>query len=288
MKIIFTSDSHLDFLQKPGKTVRKAMAEIEESGAEVFCILGDTTQGRLVSIQDGILHRLLTTHERTLFIMGNHDLWSRSNERLAPDDALEIHQKELYTGGISMEPEWDNTDTVFRHNGVAFVGTMGFPDFEHPTFKMPAKYYDHRGTSGDLRYMKLSLGWLRYTERIHKAFKQRLKLATEGPEEDIIVMTHYCTFDSQVMMSGDDVSPYFFDHGTGEMIKEEAARHPEKRFWCFGGHSHEYCRGVLRRNADNVWSYGFVGQYREFRLMEFDLEKGENQEPQEKTVIWNS
>lgn len=288
MKIAITGDSHLGFLTDWKKGISSLRSEIRNTGAEVCCILGDMTGGDGQEGRRG-LDDLLRIAPTTFFVMGNHDLWTvTGGSKKAPDDALRIHQQQWFQAGWSLEKDWDDTDTFVSKNGCVFIGTMGFPDFAHPIFPMPANYYDKRGCTNDMYYLKLSLGWVYYTKRMEKAFSARLDKALAGDENSIIICTHYCIFDCQCKISDEEISAYFFNYGIGQMILDKAKAYPNKTFWCFSAHSHDYCRGQMVSVSDNVRAFGLSTDYGSLSYLVFDPSGDLNQDFKIHQAYWES
>jgi len=281
MKITFTADCHLDFLSDPVKDVEKFAKHImDKEEPDVFCIGGDMLNSGL-SDNPPSLHRILSFHPETLFVLGNHDLWSdgmRGRPKLNPDDALVKYQEKFFKWGIPLEKSSVDLDTIYRKENCVFVGAMGFPDFKNPKLTNPVEYYDRNGCTNDLEYIKLSLGWLHYTLPMQEAFFARLDKALSTDAKNIIVITHCGIFETQCHFTGEHISAYFFNHTMGQHILDKAKEHPDKKFWCLSGHSHEYCRGVLKMEAENVYAFGLSTYYEQLSLMTFDPDLDINQD----------
>jgi len=279
MKIAFTADSHWDFVTHAEDVVAQMRDMIGAWKAEAVCVGGDICHCDHRIKQNRAVQSLLKIHRRTYFVLGNHDLWSFGLDRKQqPDEAFAKHMGLYFKWGIPLETSWkDDTSTVQRHKSAAFVGSIGFPDFMHPGFTKDKAYYDFNGCTNDINYMKMSLGFLHYTIPLQEAFFKRLGLAAASDARDVVVLTHYCIFDDQGQVSGDDVAAYFFNHTMGQQVLKTAKEHPEKRFWCLAGHSHEYCAGRLKMSAENVYSFGLVTDYHHKHIFFFDTDAEMNQ-----------
>jgi hypothetical protein len=278
MKIAFTADSHLDFVTHAPIVVAEMKDVITAWGAEAVCVGGDICHCDHRMKKMKALKDLLQIHKRTYFVLGNHDLWSFGCRILPPDEAFAKHMKLYFNFGTPLETSWqEDVSTVHRNKSAAFVGTIGFPDFMHPCFTKDKTYYDFNGCTNDVSYMKMSLGFLRYTIPNQDAFFRRLALASATDAKDVVVVTHYNILDEQRLVSGDDVAAYFFNHSIGQQVLMTAKEHPDKRFWCLSGHSHEYCAGRLRMASENVYAFGLSTEYRRKHIFFLDTDAEMNQ-----------
>ena len=288
MKITFTADCHLDFLNDPVKDVEKFAKHIlEEEKPDVFCIGGDLCNAGMKENPPS-LHKILSFHPKTLFVLGNHDLWAdgmRKRPKMDPDTALVKQQDKFFKWGVSLEKSSVDLDTIYVDGNCVFVGAMGFPDFKSPRLTNPVEYYDRNGCTNGIIYIRLSLGWLRYTLPMQEAFFARLDKALAIDAKNIIVMTHYSVFESQCRFTGEYISAYFFNYTMGQHILEKAKEHPKKKFWCLSGHSHEYCRGILGMEAENVYIFGLSTYYEQLSMMSFDPDLDINQKWHSLTIV---
>ena len=278
MHIIVTGDNHVDFLIGSGSAAYVLRKQMAEHSPDLVINLGDMSNGRLFS--DKGLESLLLDG---VYVLGNHDLWSRHERSKLPldksFDAASAWLKKF--PAVQLEKSFDDRDTVVidESKGFAVVGTIGLPDFSHPRFVMPKEYYDKRHCTNDATYINLSKGWLKHTHKVLDSFAERLEKAASSAAKEVIVCTHYPIFDGQARTSGDDVSAYFFCHEAGQMVLKTAASHGDKRFWCFAAHSHDYCRGMMSVEANNVVSYGLVAEYGRMTFVTVDTDLGFDQSP---------
>jgi len=280
MKLAITGDNHLDHLYGDAAArVREMKKGMEAVNVQATLCLGDITSGRYhkpsACGQDELLDK------SSLYVLGNHDLWSLLGRKHNPDFTLANVAKTYKNKGVLAKPlEVSMTDkvTIVNRGGVAFVGTIGFPDFTHPKFVMPPEYYNKSCCTNDGTYMDLTMGWKFYTDKIFPSFKARLDKAVAGTCKTIVVGTHYPVFDEQYKMNGSDISAYFFCHTVGQMVKEAAYQHPDKKFWVFSAHAHDYNRGFLALVSDNIAAYGLTAQYGRMTFAVFDLDKWVDQD----------
>jgi len=275
MRIAVIGDPHLENLYDSKNLVSQMMHSIAEFDVQATLCLGDITSGEYTNPQS-FGQDILLNDKSLLYVTGNHDLWSVLGRPRQPDWTLQNIVKEYSKNGLaaqSLEHSMSDNNTVIEIGDVAFVGTMGFPDFKHPKFVMPPEYYNSHSCTNDSTYINLSSGWKYYTDKMLKAFRSRLAKAVSGMCKTVVVSTHYPVFEEQYRMSGDDISAYFFCHTIGQMVKEVAQEHPDKKFWVFSAHAHDYCRGALTLAAENVATCGIMADYRWLNFSIFDLDE---------------
>lgn len=280
MRIIFTGDNHLEFVSK--ETINKFFQSAGDASPDITISLGDTTNGWLQTKYVGI-DRFFGS-PLVLYVMGNHDLWSphRRSGRSLDKSLLGAVERLSSFPARPLEKSIDDEDTVciFPEYNCVVVGTMGLPDFSHPKFVMPKEYYEKRSCTNDSEFIDLNGGWLRHTTVILSSFRKRIEKAVVTGCRDIVVATHYPIFEGQYNLSGEDISAYFFCHEAGEMIRAFAKEYPDKRFWCVAAHAHDYCRGEMSIEADNIVSYGLQADYGRLTFAVIDTELGFETEPE--------
>ena len=256
MKIIFTGDNHV-FYSDQRKAVQDMMTAIRKEHPDVVCSCGDV--GEVLISRDFCLVEELFSINPTLWIAGNHDLYSQ--ERDIPPVALDRFLKVIKCG-IPLQTSWTDTKTVYEKDGVLFLGTMGLCDFSHPKMMMPVKYYDARCCTIDGEYLNLKCGFVQYANTLSDAFEKKLKLVDESACKNIIIITHYSIFESQYKLSYDEeISAYFYSHGLGKIVKEVAKRNPDKKFYCISGHGHFFNRGEWISETSNIIVHGIKTDY---------------------------
>ena len=280
MKLLVTGDNHLDFLNSAKIVVSDFLQIAASHKPDAVVNLGDLTNGKVFTNRG--LEAILG-NDKTLYVLGNHDLWScHERSKLPPDKSFKAALERLkHLPAIPLEKSFSDEESVWEKPELdcTVVGTMGFPDFTHPMFVMPKKYYDMRCCTNDGTYISLSQGWLLYTDQIIESFTKRLSKAMLSKSKEVVVAAHYPFFEGQSRLSGDNVSAYFFCHRLGQLVLKVAAENKSKRFWCIAAHSHDYCRGELTVEAENVASYGLVAEYGRLTFAAIDTDLGFNQEP---------
>jgi hypothetical protein len=256
MRLAVITDPHLEFLNSSGETTVKRLAK-EIAAADRCLILGDIDSQR--NPKPWLRKQLLSAHPQTNWILGNHDLWGRFP--LPPPEVFGIVTKDYAEDGHPLETSWTK-GVVVSDRGVAIVGSMGFPDFQHPWIVDNFSYLDSHSATNDSRFIDLSDGWVKYTRKMMQAFKQRLKKALSLEQPHTIVATHYPILTQQSKLSKKDngIWPYFFNWTMGQEVLKQAPKYKTK-ILCLAGHSHEYCAGHLQKAADNVWALGIPATY---------------------------
>lgn len=189
-------------------------------------------------------------------VPGNHDLYWHAP--LPPDEAM---LKALAVwgklGAVTLQTGWDRFQSMSEADTL-FVGCMGFADFSHPSLPNPP--YTRQQTV-DHQYIDLSKGWQYWAKVMLDAFWAYLLNLPLGFKE-VVVVSHYACLPEQTRFNpADEVSPFFFCHRLGLLLKMLAVGHPETNYYCVAGHSHEYNRGEWFRVSDNMFAYGFKAKY---------------------------
>jgi len=263
MKIAFTGDNHVQFIDDGGIVLKAMLSRCLEDKPDVFCVLGDMGEGmKSIGGQDHRYDILLGTITPTLFVMGNHDLYRNSSKKATPDMALQGNATFLFNKGILMEKSWTDEETIFHRDDCVFVGTLGFCDFLYPGLKDRGWYSDVANCRTiDTDYINLA-HWNYWTDRLNNAFYRRLDKAVATDPSHVIVFSHYPHFPTHSQADpSDPVWPYFYNHMLGQNILKVAKDHPEITFWSLAAHSHEYCRGEWGMEAENLYTYGLKTDY---------------------------
>jgi hypothetical protein len=273
MKIAVTADNHFAHCAEPEESLRHLQGRIDEAGAVALCILGDMTEGLTgpapLRRQTYRCALSLLGHKKPCYwVLGNHDLWDPMCP--TPPEAMSRVLAAL-AGGVPLETGWEDMKTAVWADDCVFVGSMGFPDFKHPLVAKVWKRLDCTSATVDNLFLDLSKGWRFYTEPMQKAFGARLERAFGGPSSHVVVLTHYPILGGQSCLDHIDTSiwPYFFNYTMGEMVLWQANRHRDKTVWCLAGHSHEYCQGHWRQEAENCYSHGINTTYGKQALLVF-------------------
>lgn len=255
MKIIYTADSHI-YYGDQRKAVKDLMTAIRKEHPDVVCNCGDI--GEILIGEDMDLVQELFSIQPTLFVPGNHDLYSQ--QKYAPPEAMERFLRNM-SYGIPLQKSWTDTTTIYEKNGVLFLGSILFADFADPRLVMGSKYLDAGCCTIDGTYINLRGGWLQHTRPLLDAFKKKLQLVDESKCKNVVIITHYCCFLSQYNLNpNEDISAYFYCHQAGEMIKEVANRNADKKFYAVGAHGHEYNRGEWVQDG-NLFTHGIKTTY---------------------------
>ena len=258
MKIIFIGDNHIYFGNQH-KAVIDMMEKIRDEKPDVVCNVGDV--GEVLMSDDTTLIQELFSIQPTLWIPGNHDLYSR--QKYTPPEAMEKLLGNM-SYGIPLQTNWTDAKTVYEKDGVLFLGTMGLCDFAHPKMLMPTKYYDSRCCTIDGSYINLEAGFIQYATPLLDAFEKKLQLVDKSKCKNVVILSHYPGYTSQYKLSFDEeVSAYFYCHRLGLMISKTASKNPDKKFYFISGHGHEYMTNLWLDLTDNLKTFGLVTTYTE-------------------------
>jgi len=276
MKIAITTDCHIQMLGKPKAELSSFMDLVLAEKADAFCVLGDMGDG--MAGADPLYRIFLGKHPTTYFVLGNHDLYRHPTRKLPPPESFACNLKH-FPLGTPLEKSWDDPATIQTIADCVFVGSIGWPDFEHPLIRDRKPDYDGNVDSWnaatiDPTYIDLARGWLNFTPALQQAFAKRLTKAFAQPCSTVVVLTHYPILSGQCVLSPHDLTtwPYFFNWTMGREVLRLARQHPAKRVWCFAGHSHDYCSGKVTQEAPNVFAYGHNTDYGQLRYAVFDTQ----------------
>jgi len=266
MKIIFTGDNHI-YYHDQRKNVLDLMESICKENPDVVCNVGDV--GEVLMHEDTTLVQELFSAQPTLFVAGNHDLYSQKH--LNPIKAMEEWVK-VMRWGTPLQTHWTDVKTVYEKDDCLFVGSILFPDFSHEKMIMPIKYYDLGCPTIDATYINLKGGFLQYTRPLLEAFEKKLQLINKSKCKNVIIISHYPCFISQYKLNPtEDISVYFYCHSAGLMIKKVAERNLEKNFYCISGHGHNFNIGQFIQETPNITTHGFVTDYDQQRYITLEF-----------------
>jgi 3',5'-cyclic-AMP phosphodiesterase len=238
MKLAWATDVHLDFVGEPG--ILRFGDGVRAAGAEGLLLTGDIAHA-------GILEDVLAVLERRLqmpiwFVLGNHDFYGAS--------VAEVRRRATVLSRAGRVVWLGAVDVVALTPHTALVGHDGWGD---------ARFGDHAGSPvllndflriADLRLadraeLGHALGRLGDESAAH--LRRVLPPALERFEH-VLVATHVPPFREACLhegvVAGDEWLPYFACRATGEALREEAARRPDRRLTVLCGHTH--CAGECR------------------------------------------
>lgn len=140
MRVLATADIHYNH----PRSRQLALEQIEQINAMAFDVLllaGDTAPA-----DDGALDECLRRFTFTgpkLFVAGNHELWTRSA------DSHELFTHDLPKRVADAGWHWLEGQP-YRHNSVAFVGTIGWYDysFAPQQLAIPRRFYEAKVSPG--------------------------------------------------------------------------------------------------------------------------------------------
>jgi predicted MPP superfamily phosphohydrolase len=288
MRILIISDIHFIFFDRPSKINYRIRQIKKKHKIDLTISLGDMTQGTGMSEIEAVSVKEFLQDPNLYYVYGNHDLWGKSEikllkEGLTPELFTPAEQFDKVTAMLKdtkanlLETSMGaDKDTFYKVGDTLVVGSMGFPDFDLPLFKIAKNFWDKNASTNDQYHFDISQGWCKYSEPLVEAFRERLLKALTSSEDykSVIVCTHYPILDGQSFIGNDNVSPYYFTHGIGKAVREYSKKFCDKQFYCFCGHSHDMCRGNLNQVENNVHVYGVQAQYKDLRVFMVELVDG--------------
>lgn len=217
--------------------------------------------------------KMMLNTMKTLYVPGNHDLYARP--KLMPDDALFqfVNKLNSMNFGTPLQTRWDDAETIVEVDDCVFCGAMGWPDFTSKRLMYPPSYYEKIAPTVDSKYIDLIYGWQCSGQAHYQGFDRKLDAAFQTDKPNIVVVTHYSILEGQYVITNDDVSAYFFCETMGQMVKQHAERHPDKRVFCVSGHGHEFNLGEWKREGDNLFALGLKTTYNTQDFFMLDTEQ---------------
>jgi predicted phosphohydrolase len=245
VKLAWLTDIHLDFLSP--EAIAALGAKVVRSGADAALLTGDISVARALAAHLAALVR--GWEVPCYFVAGNHDYYGASI------DVVRRGLRELR--GLDARLRWLPNEGVVRlTEKTALVGVDGWAD---------GRLGDGAGTqvvlNDHLRIVDLLqpsraklLETVRAIGDAEAATLRRLLGEALAPCEHVIVATHVPPFRESSThlgrVSGDDWLPWMTCHATGEVLRELALAHPERRITVLAGHTHDRCRVAIEPNLE--------------------------------------
>jgi 3',5'-cyclic-AMP phosphodiesterase len=232
VKVAWVTDIHLDFLAEAD--LAHFCDSVKDAGPDGLLVGGDIAQA--ASLEPALRRLEAHTGKPIWFVLGNHDFYGASvgvvRERAA---RLSKEGRIVWLGAV---------DVVELTPRTGLVGHDGWGD---------ARLGDHAGSSvllndffriGDLvgadkPQLAHVLGRLGNESAAH--LRRVLPVALERFQH-VVVLTHVPPFREacwhEGRISGDDYLPYFACKATGDVLIDEASRHPDRVLTVLCGHTH--------------------------------------------------
>lgn len=232
-RLAWATDVHLNFLSASGlEAFREALARQE---ADVVVITGDIAEAPTLDPLLSVLAAELKTP--IYFVLGNHDFYRSSVPRVR-EVAREMAQRSPWLGYLPA------SGVVELTREIGLVGVDGWADGRLGDYtRSPVMLNDYlliaelAGLTKAARLARLNeLG-----DAEAEALREPL-LRALARYRRVIVATHVppfkeaCWHDGRV--SNDDWLPHFSCRAVGEVLREAALAHPEKKIRVLCGHTH--------------------------------------------------
>ncbi len=243
-KLAWLTDIHLDFLSDA--QIAAFGAEVAATGADGVILTGDISVARALG---GHLAKLVASWRMPCwFVAGNHDYYGASIAKM----------REALTQLPSIEPRlrWLPASGVVKLDAEnALVGVDGWGDGQLGNAQTtPIVFNDHvrieelkTETRAELVEVVQQIG------RDEAARLRALLGEALAPHRHVYVATHIPPFREatthQGHVCGDDFLPWMTCHAVGEVLREMAASHPDRRITVLAGHTHDRCELQI---ADNL------------------------------------
>ena len=268
MRVVFTSDLHIDASEKHCDAVSAIADAARKHGPDVVVIAGDA--GNTIAALEETLSCFSRIDARKFFVPGNHDVW------IETEDGVLIDSRAKYAKRI---PDvcrrmgfHDLGQGPFVAGGVGFVGSLGWYDysFADPRLGLTEDAY-WRGRYGDEIWWDKKMTYWMPSRRAGAAVDagdlpaermrdpevcsemcERLEAhlrAIEGRVDTIVAVIHTLPFPVGLPRSD---PPYYLDAYTGsERLGRILEAHPKVEH-CIHGHKH----------LSGEWTVGRIRVYR--------------------------
>ncbi len=281
--LLWLTDPHLNFLRlRNGGEIFAEYLARENPGAEGLLVTGDISSGDVLRQS---LEQLARGFGRPVyFVLGNHDYYEAS--------WADIDR----TVGSLKVPSLHWLNQRVHHVGPwALVGVGGWYDARYGNSRTQVElsdFYEIRELRPGIRSRNFLLELVSSRADAEAArLSELLTEACQGPEKTILVATHVSPYEESSWHEGKpsdrDWVPWFSSRATGLVLDKFSAKHPEKFFQVFCGHSHS--SGVYHRTGnlavytgraqygapdlagiidpEDSWVYDSVGGVHHFRCM---------------------
>jgi predicted phosphohydrolase len=258
MSLLWTTDTHLNFLKREDGAFRFAQCLAEENpNAEGLIITGDISDGNLIEKH---LTQLAQGFPKPIyFVLGNHDYYHASFKKT--DDMVTGLTKKFDN------LHWLNQGSCSYH-GASIVGVCGWYDARQGNSRTRVEIMDFTAIEdlwGGLNYRDLMIDLV------------RKRAAKEAERLDAMLFEEICNVDADVVLVATHISPYpgscwheggrsdrewlpwFCSHVTGEVLDKYAENHTEKKFVVLCGHGHS--PGIYERRENLVVYTGGAKYY---------------------------
>jgi hypothetical protein len=247
MKLAFTSDLHLNFLDE--KQVFEFVSKIRSTNCEALVISGDISDGNSLQYDLQLLEKQL--QRKIFFVTGNHDAYGLSikdmNEKLITQYKNSSYLK--YLNNISYEMLTPSTAIVGHscwydaRNGNVNGSSMLLSDWLAIKEFNDISAMTHRNARVELCRKLADEGVL----HIHNGIKQAVRYAS-----NIVVVAHPVPFVEAHLFNnkqGDyEAHPWFTCQSFGNMLLDASRTFPNVRFTVLCGHTHGRC--VLQKTKN--------------------------------------
>jgi len=250
MRVVYSSDFHIDASDTARQAVRRIAKYIEAAGADVVVIAGDA--GNTLETLGEVLSYFSRMRIPKFFVAGNHDVWV---EKTGTGQLL--HSREKYETHIPRVCEQHGFVDLSREpvvlDGVGFVGSLGWYDYSFADPELGLRDDDYwKGEYEDkIWWDKRMALWLPRSHEDKETAGERLHDPEVCQEMASVLDDHLRVVDTQVERIVGVVHtlpfveslprsdpPYYMDAFTGGGRIGETLTKYDKVTHHIGGHKH--------------------------------------------------
>ncbi len=238
MKIIWLTDLHLNFLEKPKRI--KFYQSILNCNGDIIIITGDIAESD--SICDLLKEMVTEIKLPVYFVLGNHDFYGGEVQKVR-NEVIQQSKKEKLLFYLP------SSDIVSLNAEVVLVGQDGWADGRYGDFKNSnvalndSRLIDDFFQAKIISKFKLLEVMQQFADRDANQLKIDLELAlSKLKPKQIIVSIHVPPFKEaclfQGLQSDDRFQPFFSSKVSGDVLLDVASKYKDVDFLVLCGHTH--------------------------------------------------
>lgn len=247
MKLIWTSDIHLNFLHNKEDLRNEFYNKLKKAGDSdsVILITGDIAESHNVVMYIEEMQK--QTGKKVAFVLGNHDFYGSSVQ--AVKDSVK------YLNHLAHHPIELNRETILI--GVDGWGDTRNGDYEHSRLTMSDWWYiDDLKKEYDKGMRPLKKQLMKLADSDAGKLKRRVLKYLEKGYKRIIIATHVPPFKEACFNAGKKSLPgglpFFSSKCLGDTILPIAKKHSEVDFLWLSGHTHSRAKWKPLPNLTNL------------------------------------
>lgn len=257
MMLAWMTDVHFDHLSP--HRFDEFIRSWQKIECDAFLITGDISNGERV-VDD--VQRLVTTLQKPVyFVLGNHDYYGSSTERVRWRVQENLKDPNAVCLGQRSYVRLSSTTALVGHDTWydAVYGDWRISNFSMCDWVLIEDYTDIGAAINGGHGRALNPNYSRIVGKSRALALQGVEHISAGIDaaindgfKRIIIASHVPPFDDAHMYEGkkgdDGAQPWFTSGLLGELLKQKAIANPEKIFSSLSGHTHGSYEGMFAHN----------------------------------------